>query len=116
MGSIDAIVEFLRGQPVIVLFALIGSGCALGRLSIAGLTLGSVAGTLIMALFVGQYEFTISASAQAVGFALFIFSVGYQAGPKFIEVLKSQGLRFLALALFVTIFPPAATRDCWPAH
>src|SRR5579862_4906446 len=101
MGSMASIVEFLRGQPVIVLFALIGCGCALGRLKIAGIALGSIAGTLLVALVVGQFGFAISPGAQSVGFALFIFSVGYQAGPKFIEVLKTQGLKYLALALFV---------------
>lgn len=101
MESIDTIIEFLRGQPVIVLFALIGCGCALGRIRVVGIALGSIAGTLLIALIVGRYGFSISGGAQAIGFALFIFSVGYQAGPKFIEVLKSQGLKYLALALFV---------------
>ncbi len=102
MESIDGIGEFLRGQPVIVLFALIGAGCALGRIKIAGIALGSIAGTLLVALVVGRHGFVIGAGAQAVGFALFIFSVGYQAGPKFMEVLRTQGLKYLALALFVT--------------
>ena len=101
MGSVDAFVRFLHGQPVIVLFLLIGSGCALGRLKVAGISVGSIAGTLIVALVFGRFGFVISAGAQAVGFALFIFSVGYQAGPEFVEVLKSHGLRYLLLALFV---------------
>ena len=36
-----------------------------------------------------------------MGFALFIFSIGYQAGPRFLEILRSQGTRYFALALFV---------------
>ena len=54
-----------------------------------------------MSIALGQFGFRISAGAQAVGFALFIFSIGYQAGPRFLEILRSQGTRYLALALFV---------------
>jgi len=43
----------------------------------------------------------MSAGAQAVGFAMFIFSVGYQAGPRFFEVLKKDGLKYLVLAVTV---------------
>lgn len=100
MSSATA-VEFLRGQPVIVLFALLGCGYLLGRIKVAGFAFGPVAGTLLISLVFGSYGFRISAGAQAVGFALFIFSVGYQAGPRFFEVLKAQGLQYLALALFV---------------
>ena len=86
MSSATA-VEFLRGQPVIVLFALLGCGYLLGRIKVAGFAFGPVAGTLLISLVFGSYGFRISAGAQAVGFALFIFSVGYQAGPRFFEVL-----------------------------
>jgi putative transport protein len=94
-------VEFLRDQPVIVLFLLLGCGYLLGRIKVAGFACGPIAGTLLIALVLGAWGFRISAGAQAVGFALFIFSVGYQAGPRFFEVLKAQGLQYLALALFV---------------
>ena len=95
------VVEFLRGQPVIVLFLLLGLGHLLGRIKVAGFALGSIAGTLLIAIVLGNFGFRISAGAQAVGFALFIFSVGYQAGPRFIEVLRAQGLKYFALTLFV---------------
>jgi putative transport protein len=100
MSSASA-VEFLRGQPVIVLFLLLGCGYLLGRIRVAGFAFGPVAGTLLISLVLGSLGLRISAGAQAVGFALFIFSVGYQAGPRFFEVLKAQGLQYLALAVFV---------------
>jgi putative transport protein len=56
---------------------------------------------LLVSLGLGRLGFQISPGAQAVGFAMFIFAVGYQAGPRFIEVLKTQGLRYLALAIVV---------------
>jgi putative transport protein len=38
---------------------------------------------------------------QSFGFALFIFCVGYQAGPRFFDVLLTSGLKYLSLALVV---------------
>jgi putative transport protein len=65
----------------------------------------------------GRYGFRVSAGAQAVGFAMFIFAVGYQAGPRFIEVLKTQGVRYFALAIFVagTGFVTAVIAGKWLA-
>ena len=63
--------------------------------------LGPVAGVLFAGLFLGHFDFRMSAGAQAVGFALFIFSVGYQAGPRFFDVLRTDGLKYFLLALVV---------------
>ena len=38
---------------------------------------------------------------QTMGFALFIFCVGYQAGPQFFDVLMTSGLKYLSLALVI---------------
>jgi putative transport protein len=45
----------------------------------------------------------MSPGAQAVGFALFIFSVGYQAGPRFFDVLRTDGLKDFSLALVIAL-------------
>lgn len=101
MNADGSLLEFLRGQPVITLFLALAAGYAIGRIKLGGFSLGAVAGTLLVSLSLGRYGFRISDGAQAVGFAMFIFAVGYQAGPRFIEVLKTQGLRYFALALVV---------------
>ena len=103
MSSANAVIQFLRGQPVVMLFLLLGLGYLLGRIKVAGFAFGPIAGVLIAAIVLGNFGFRISAGAQAVGFALFIFSVGYQAGPRFVEVVKAQGLQYLALAVFVVV-------------
>jgi len=63
--------------------------------------LGSVAGVLFAGLIFGYFGFKISSAAQMIGFSLFIFSVGYQAGPGFVAVLKQDGLKYFALAVVV---------------
>jgi putative transport protein len=95
------ILDFLRNNPVFTLFLVLGCGYLVGRLRVGPVALGPVAGALLVSLFLGQYGFKINPGAQSVGFALFIFAVGYQAGPRFFEVLRTQGLQYLLLALFV---------------
>jgi putative transport protein len=86
-----------------VLFLLIGCGYLLGRIKVAGFAFGPIVGVLLASIVLGSFGFRISPGAQAVGFALFIFSVGYQAGPRFLEVLRAQGLRYATLAVFVVV-------------
>jgi putative transport protein len=93
--------DFLRNNPVFTLFAVLGCGYLVGRVRIGPISLGPVAGALLVSLVLGQYGFKITPGAQSVGFALFIFAVGYQAGPRFFEVLRTQGVQYLLLALFV---------------
>lgn len=101
MPILTPALDFMHANPVFTLFTIMGCGYLVGRIAVGPIRLGPVAGALVVSLFLGQYGFTIREGAQSVGFALFIFAVGYQAGPRFFAVLKSQGLQYLALALFV---------------
>jgi putative transport protein len=93
--------EILRAQPVLTLFLILGMGYLVGGIRLGSFSLGPVAGVLFAGLFLGHFDFRMSAGAQAVGFALFIFSVGYQAGPRFFDVLRTDGLKYFILALVV---------------
>ena len=111
MNNIESVIEFFRTQPIVTLFLVLGLGHIVGRLRLAGVTLGALGGMLIISLVLGRYGFRITEAAQSIGFALFMFGLGYQAGPQFVQVLKTQGLRYLALSIvvagigyFVTVF------------
>ena len=95
------IIEILHQQPVLTLFLILGIGYLIGGIRIGSFSLGPVAGVLFAGLFLGHFDFRMSAGAQAVGFALFIFSVGYQAGPRFFDVLRKDGLRYFSLAIVI---------------
>ena len=95
------LIETLRTQPVLTLFLILGLGYLIGNIRIKSFSLGPVAGVLFAGLFLGHFDFRMSAGAQSVGFALFIFSVGYQAGPRFIDVLRSDGLKYFSLAVVI---------------
>jgi putative transport protein len=95
------LLNILRAQPVLTLFLILGMGYLIGNIRIGSFSLGPVAGVLFAGLFLGHFDFRMNAGAQAVGFALFIFSVGYQAGPRFFDVLRTDGLKYFLLAIVV---------------
>lgn len=101
--SIDIFLPFLNHHLDLVFFLVIGIGYVLGNLRIGSFSMGSVAGVLFAGLIFGYFGFRISSSSQMVGFALFIFSVGYQAGPGFVAVLKQDGLKYFVLAIVVAL-------------
>ena len=93
--------EFLLGQPVLLLFMTLGFGYMIGNIKVFGISLGAVGGVLLAGLVFGHLGYSMNASAQTFGFVLFIFCVGYQAGPQFFDVLLTSGLKYLSLALVI---------------
>ena len=102
-SSVDQLLPFLNHHLDMVFFLVIGIGYIIGNLRIGSFSMGSVAGVLFAGLFFGYFGFKMSSSAQMVGFALFIFSVGYQAGPGFVAVLRQDGLKYFTLAVVVAV-------------
>lgn len=100
---VDQLLPFLNHHLDMVFFLVLGIGYIIGNLRIGSFSMGSVAGVLFAGLIFGYFGFKISPSTQMVGFALFIFSVGYQAGPGFVAVLKEDGLKYFTLAVGVAL-------------
>ena len=101
--ALDWIVDLMGSQPVLLLFTLLGLGYIIGRISVGGFSLGPVAGVLFAGIFLGHHGLRLGPAAQSLGFALFIFSVGYQAGPRIFGALRADGLKYFILALTVTL-------------
>ena len=106
--------EFFR-EPIFAIFASIALGHVLGKLRVGPVVLGSVCGTLFVALLIGQLKVTVSADLKNAAFALFIFALGFTAGPQFfanirtgwrygifsvIEVVVALGLVVVATLVF----------------
>lgn len=99
----DIVSNALHNHPVLLLFILIALGYLIGKPKIYGFSFGPVAGVLFVGLAFGHFGFRLSADTQALGFALFIFAVGYQAGPRFFDVLRADGLKYFLLALVIAV-------------
>ena len=98
-----ALQELIRDDPILLLFLVLGLGYAIGRVRFGSFQLGPVAGVLIAGLLLGHLGFESNPAIQSFGFVLFIFSVGYQAGPKFVQAIKKDGRRYLTIALIVAV-------------
>ena len=97
------IYELLRGNGLLLLFIVIGLGCLIGNIKIFGIPAGPTIGVLLAGLFFGHYGLSINKGVGSFGFALFIFSVGIQAGPSFFSAFREDGPKYIALAALVAI-------------
>lgn len=91
----------LRENQAMLFFVVLGLGYLIGKIKIKGFEFGSVAGVLFVGLVFGHYGFGENLPVQSIGFMMFIYSVGLQAGPRFFSVLMKDGLRYFVLALVV---------------
>jgi putative transport protein len=97
------IYQVLKDNGLILLFLVIGCGYLIGNLKIFGMPLGPTIGVLLVGLFFGHHELTLPAAVGSFGFALFIFSVGLQAGPSFFSAFMEDGKKYILLALIVAL-------------
>jgi aspartate-alanine antiporter len=68
-----------------------------------------VAGSLIVALFIGQLDVTVPDALKALCFALFIYSVGFKSGPEFFGGLNRSSLKLVISAAVQAVTALIAT-------
>lgn len=96
--------SFLIANPIISIFLALAGGYFIGKFKIKSFSLGSTVGVLLVGLLVGQLGiFTIVPILKSVFFDLFIFVVGYEVGPAFIQSLKSSGLKLVVQSVFFSV-------------
>jgi len=88
----DWLASTLRQYPEVSIFLALALGCWIGGLRIGAFSLGSVTGTLLMGVLIGQMHVSISANVKATFFLMFLFAVGYGAGPEFFRGLRNEGV------------------------
>ena len=96
----EGILQPLINNPLLTLFLLVGLGLLLGKVQIAGISLGS-SGVIFAALLAGHFGCTVPADAGKIGLTLFVYCVGIGAGGRFFEALKREGSQLARLALIV---------------
>jgi putative transport protein len=62
-----------------------------------------VTGVLFVGLVAGHFGLTVGGGGQSVGFILFIYCVGVQAGPGFLSAFKEDGLKYGMLAVVIAV-------------
>ena len=100
----DWLLDTLQQFPELSIFLALAVGYSLGTVRIGSFGLGSVTGTLLTGVLLGQLHIPISASVKATTFLVFLFFVGYGVGPQFFRGLRRDGLsQMLFAALQCTI-------------
>ncbi len=95
------IISSLRDYPEVALFLTLAVGFWFGNLKFGTFSLGAVTSTLVAGLLIGQMGFHIPPIVGDTFFTLFLFAVGYTAGPQFFPALKKDGVPQVIFTLIV---------------
>ncbi|CCN49368.1 putative TrkA, Potassium channel-family protein [Vibrio nigripulchritudo MADA3029] len=95
------IVILLEQNPILLIFVVLAMGLGIGKIQFGRMQLGSAIGVLISAIFMGNLGFSFNADALTIGFMLFIFCVGIEAGPNFFGIFFRDGKHYFILSLTV---------------
>jgi len=108
--------ELLWGESIahsvllITVVALVG--VFIGNIKFKGVGLG-IAGVLFSGLLFGHFGFKLSSHvfefAREFGLILFVYTIGIQVGPGFVESLKRQGLSLNLLAMSIVLLGATIT-------
>lgn len=110
---IDSVLANLSQAPLAGLMLVVTFGYLLGRLNWRGFSPGPAGGTLAVALLAGYAGMSLETlyggsvptlTVGYFGFALFIYSVGFDAGPQFVTSLRtSLGWKYVAVGSCVVV-------------
>lgn len=103
---------------ILTLFVCLALGYAIGKVRIGIISLGATVGTLLVAVIisvavssVAPYE--ISSVFRSMFFDLFIFALGFDVGPTFVQSLKTSGVKLVIQALFFALAEFAIGAACY---
>src|SRR5436305_13673572 len=93
----------LREHQELAVFLTLAIGFLIGRVKIGSFALGTVVGTLLAGVAIGQLGIQVPAVLKYVFFDLFLFTTGYKEGPQFFRALKKDALPQVAITLVLCI-------------
>lgn len=102
------VLSFLAGQPILLLFVVVGLGSAVGRLTVKGVGLGA-AGVLFLAIALSAWaarygiNLQITEALGTLGLTLFTFTVGIVSGATFFASLRRNLGPILAMVGVVVV-------------
>ncbi|MDD2386847.1 MAG: TrkA C-terminal domain-containing protein [Bacteroidales bacterium] len=88
--------------PYFALFLIIILGFIIGGIKIKGVKL-DVSAVLFVAMVFGYYGLEFPDTLKQIGLVLFIFTIGFQAGPSLFETFRKDGKKFVCLAAIIVV-------------
>jgi len=99
----DFFVKALQEHQELAIFLCLAGGFLIGRIKIGSFSLGTVVGTLLAGVIIGQLDIKVPATVKYVFFDLFLFTIGYKVGPQFFRGLKKDALPQLAVTVVLCV-------------
>ena len=96
-------VTALRTNPELAIFLTLAAGFVLGRVRIGSFQVGSVLGTLLAGVVIGQLGVQVPSVVKVVFFDLFLFATGYKVGPQFIRGMGRSALPQVAVTVVLCV-------------
>jgi putative transport protein len=100
---VDFIVTTLQKSPELAIFASLALGYWIGVIKLGSFSLGTVTGTLLVAILIGQLGIVVSPNVKSIFFIMFLFAVGYGVGPQFVRGIATDGLPQAIFAVVVSV-------------
>ena len=99
-------------HTVLVLSLVIATGVLLGKIKIAGISIG-VTWILFVGILAGHFGMSIDSDIlhfiKEFGLILFVFSIGLQVGPGFFSSFKDGGMKMVGCAIAVVVLGALTT-------
>jgi len=99
----DYFVKALQEHQELAIFVTLAIGFLIGRIKFGSFSLGTVVGTLLAGVLIGQLDIKVPAVVKNVFFDLFLFTTGYKVGPQFFRGLKKDALPQLAVTVVLCV-------------
>jgi putative transport protein len=103
MQAMDYFVKALQEHQELAIFVCLAVGFLIGRIKIGSFSLGTVVGTLLAGVIIGQMDIKVSPVVKNVFFDLFLFTTGYKVGPQFFRGLKKDALPQLVVTVVLCV-------------
>ena len=99
----EYLVTALREHQELTIFLTLAVGFFIGQLRFGTFSLGTVVGTLLAGVLIGQLDIKVPATVKNVFFDLFLFTVGYKVGPQFFRGLKKDAMPQLVVTVVLCV-------------
>jgi len=99
----DYFVKALQQHQELAIFVTLAIGFLIGRIKFGSFSLGTVVGTLLAGVLIGQLDIKVPAIVKNVFFDLFLFTTGYKVGPQFFRGLKKDALPQVAVTVVLCV-------------